>query len=274
MLPFRKIGIFALSRTPDAPRMEAGLRTLHAWGIRTELPVLKPCRYLATTDADGFNRQLAGYCDALLAACGGYGALRLLEQIDFELLARRKIPVIGYSDVCALHLAAFRRGAQFQIHGPMLCNHFGDISDFTLAGLQRCLSGANPFEGVSLTVLKPGTVTAPVVASNLAILCSLLGTRFMPDLSGCILVLEDIGEAAYRIDRMLTQLRLAGALADVRGLVFGSFSDCEDSEYLPDILEEAAGFIDGPVASGLPFGHCRDTLSFRIGSPATLALSR
>ena len=270
MLPLKEITLFALSRTPDPERMSRGLETLRSWGIQYTLPVLNSRRYLATTDADDFNRQLESSCDAMLAACGGFGAIRLLEHIDFDRLVARRIPIIGYSDVCALHLAAYKAGSRTQIHGPMLCNHFGTPSDFTMESLTRALRGENPFLPGKLECLRPGTATAPIIASNLTILCSLIGTPYMPDLSGHILAIEDIGEAAYRIDRMLAQLRIAGHLQNLKGLIYGQFTDCEDAEYIPEVLAEYAGFIQGPVVSNLQFGHVSDTLSIPLGAMVTL----
>ena len=263
---YKRIAVFALSRTPDAQRLEPALAKLHASGIETDLPTLSPTRYLATTSADGFNAQLRLPVDAMIAACGGYGVLRLLEQIDFEYLVKRKIPIVGFSDVSALHLAAYKFGAKRQIHGPMLCSHFsGEISQFTLLSLQKCLNDENPFLPEKLKVIKEGYASAPIIATNLAMLCSLLETPFLPDLRGTILAIEDIGEAAYRIDRMLTQLRLANVLSGLKGLIFGQFTDAEDAEYLPEIMREFAEHINGPVLSNLQFGHCNDTLSIPLG---------
>jgi len=124
--------------------------------------------------------------------------------------------------------------------------------------------------GTRLTTLRPGRAVGPLVPATLAILAALLSTPFLPSLDGAILVLEDVHEAAHRIDRYLTQLEHAHLLCRLGGLVFGSFTDGEDSEWLPSIFAEFAAKIPGPVVCGLPFGHQFPSISLPVGRLARL----
>ncbi len=120
--------------------------------------------------------------------------------------------------------------------------------------------------------LRDGRARGPLIPVNLAVLNSLLGTPHCPDLTGCILVIEDVNEAAYRVDRYLNQLRQARVLGRLAGLVTAQFSQCDDAEYLPEVFADFAGCVNGPVASGLPFGHAFPSLSLPVGMQAALTV--
>jgi muramoyltetrapeptide carboxypeptidase len=217
-----------------------------------------------------------------MMARGGFGCARILDDLDWGLLQRRALPIVGYSDVTALHLGALRAGATTGISGPMVAIELGgplisaqhlnalaltlqSFADVWTPGRAVCLP-----PGTALTPLRPGSAVGPIVPANLSVLVSLLGTRHMPRLRDAILVLEDTHEAAYRIDRYLTQLRQAGVLAQLAGLLFGSFSEGEDAEWLPAIMAEFAARVPGPVASGLPLGHCSPSLAAPVGRTGRL----
>ena len=237
-------------------------------------------RYLDGTDEERlrcFNELLENpEVEMLVALRGGFGVTRILDGIDWELMRRRNLPIVGYSDVSALHLAALGHGCRRHVHGPMLLSQFGKLPrteleqrnlDETMASLKACLEGrpCPVLPNAALHIIKEGLATAPMIPCNFSMLISLLGTPHAPQLKNCILAVEDISEDAYRIDRMLAQLRSAGILKSLKGLVLGDFSDCENEQYLPEIFAEYARCVNGPVVSGLPFGHGARTMSIGVG---------
>jgi len=278
----RNIGVFCPAGAPPPEKLAKGCRKLRQWGFHVCLavPDSAPDRYLAASDEErvqAFHQLLEDESvDAIMAARGGYGCARLLDRIDWQLWETSPKPVIGYSDLTALHLGALRHGITTGICGPMVASEMARGLDepataaFTTAvhwfarawGAGECST-----EGAlaSATVLQPGAASGFIVPATLAVLVSLLGTTHMPDLEGAILVLEDINEAAYRVDRYLTQLRQTGVLQHLSGLVLGAFGGCDYPEWLPQTFEEFAGHVPGPVISGLPFGHRFPSLSFPVG---------
>lgn len=267
----RKAAIFALSNAPDPALVEEGRRTLSlALGgveVVLALPQTPGPRKFAGDDsarAACFNQLLEdGSVDLLVSACGGYGVTRILHLIDFDLLRRSRKTLCGYSDVSALLLAAMSRGCTRLIHGPMICSNWG-LPPAPELLLERNifleLLDGRPFAMEDsrfppMRFLKQGRLSAPLVPTNLTMLASLLGTPFMPDLKGCILAIEDVNEPAHAIDRKLNQLKSAGVLPQLAGLLFGHFTLCEDAEFLPGIMREYAECVKGPVAVGFPLGH-------------------
>ena len=210
--------------------------------------------------------------DAMMSLRGGFGVTRILDGIDWDLLRHRNIPIIGYSDVSALLLAAYSRGCTKLIHGPMLCSSLAHPHPATIAAFKECLNGKTaPLPSdFKPHFIKHGSAEARLFPVNLTMLCNLIGTPFMPDLKECILAIEDVNEAAYSIDRMLAHLKNTGILKRLSGLIFGQFTDAEDSEYLPEIFTEYAEFINGPVISDFPFGHGTPSISIQVGKIYTI----
>ena len=288
----RTVGIFAPAGIPDPARLQRGCRRLEQWGLQVVTAGLDtaPVRYLAAADerrAEAIHALLRNpQVDLLLAARGGFGCARLFDRLDWGLLRRRRIPVVGYSDLSALHLAALRHGVCTGVAGPMVAVEFGretrqprerEALGFAASSLRRVWQGGQSVAlppGARLQVLKRGCAAGALVPATLSVLISLLGTRHLPALAGTILVLEDVHEPAYRIDRCLTQLGQAGVLDRLAGLVFGSFTLGEDAEWLPAVCAEFAARIDGPVAAGLPFGHCSPSVALPIGRQAVLDTRR
>jgi muramoyltetrapeptide carboxypeptidase len=280
----RTIGVFAPAGVPDPERLERGLERLQQWGLQIVFPGRDDPRdrFFAGSDALRLQRLhelLADpTVDVLLAARGGYGCARLLDGIDWDLFLSRNLPLIGYSDLTALHVAAFAHGYRRGIFGPMVAGDFARVpadavEEAELAGvyslLGATLCGQQRTHG-KLRCLRSGEASGALVPANLAVLASLAGTRHFPDLTGAILVLEDINEAAYRIDRCLHQLSQSGLLDGLAGLVFAQFSQTEDAEWLPEVLGDFAERIDGPVASGLEFGHAFPSACLPVGTAARL----
>jgi len=241
--------------------------------------VLERDGYFAGSDAHrlgDLNRFLRDdSVDAIWCIRGGYGAMRLLEGIDYDALARRPKAIIGYSDITALHAAVGRRCGLVSYHGATARADLTELTRRSLAAVLgdewESLTIAHP----SMTALERGTAHGRLAGGNLALLAALAGTPFMPELDGAILLLEDVGEAVYRVDRMLTQLWLSGALRNVAGLAFGSFTDIPEDQAnvqrpLERVLEEFAARCGVPCVSGFPMGHIDDQYTFPLGATATL----
>jgi len=284
----KRVGLFPFSLGNQGEHFfSTALKRLDDWGVDYVCPEPRSpeYRYLAAPDEERariFNTLLADESIGLLFAIrGGFGAARVLPLIDWELLLERNIPVVGFSDMSAFLLGAYGKGFKSGISGYMAESSFGDPRSTArqLAQGIKALRGAVEGKVISVpckkryTALKPGKVSAPVVPTNLMLLTSLMGTPWLPSLQGKILVIEGIGQDAISIDRALTQLVSAGILPELAGLVFGSFSNCDKKEYLPEIFREYSGIVDGPCFCGLQFGHEFPSTAIRVGSIAILSVA-
>ena len=220
------------------------------------------------------NRALADDAvDGVWCIRGGYGAMRLLDGVDYAALSRRPRALIGYSDITALHAAVAARCGIVTYHGPTAR---ADLTHFSRDSLLRAV-GCDPADpcgrAEGARVIRPGRARGRLAGGNLALLAALAGTPFAPRLDGAILVLEDVNEAVYRVDRMLRQLLLAGLLRGCRAVVFGHCTDCpEESDdgarTLDDVLAELAALLDVPCLAGVPVGHIRDQWTVPLGAQA------
>jgi muramoyltetrapeptide carboxypeptidase len=208
---------------------------------------------------------------------GGYGAMRLLDGIDFDALRRAPKAFIGFSDITAFHCAAARRANLQAIHGPTARSKLTPFSERSLRA--AALRDADPCgEAPGATTLVGGRARGRITGGNLAILLALHGTRYQPDYNGAILVIEDVNEAPYRIERMLLTLRLSGDLQRCAGIAFGSFTNRGETDdktlggkrSLMEVLEEAAKAAGVPAICGVPVGHIDDQWSLPIGAMAEL----
>ena len=244
--------------------------------------VLERDGYLAGSDEHRLgdvNRALRNdSIDAIWCIRGGYGMMRLLEGIDYAALTRRPRAIIGYSDITALHAAVGRRCGLVSYHGATARANLTEMTRRSLAAVLGESWGALTIAEPSMTPLRRGTARGRLAGGNLALLAALAGTPYMPDLDGAILFLEDVNEAVYRIDRMLTQLWLSGALRGIAALAFGSFTEVPDDPAnvsperpLERVLEEFAARCGVPCVSGFPVGHIDDQNTYPLGATATLS---
>lgn len=234
--------------------------------------------YFAGTDeqrADDLNAALRDdRVDGIWCLRGGYGAMRILPALDYDALRRHPRPLLGYSDITALHCAVGVRSGVVSYHGPTAR---GELTEFSRESLVRAVMEHVDSCGSALDArtLRGGRAAGRLVGGNLALLAALCGTPFAPEYSGAILVVEDVGEANYRIDRMLQQLRLAGVLERVAGIAFGQFTESTDpidgvTRPLDELLCEAADVAGVPAVAGIPFGHVRDQWTIPLGARAEL----
>ncbi len=193
--------------------------------------------------------------DLIVCARGGFGSMQLLPHLDWELLRSRNIPVLGLSDITALHLGMLKNNAGIPVSSIML-GGMSKISDFMLKALRHALQIEQGGFEFPAQVLKPGADFEVLPrALNLSVAAALCGTPYMPDLSGSLLILEDLNEAPYRIERCLTQLQMCGVFERCAGVAFGQFTDCGSADEMNRIYHKYAEVINGPVWTGLPFGH-------------------
>lgn len=234
--------------------------------------------YLAGTDEQrlaDLNRALADETiDAVWCVRGGYGAMRLLSDIDYRALKSNPRPVIGFSDITALHAAIHRECGIVSFHGPTAR---GELSDFSRDSLVRAVAQQNDSCGVSDggRVLREGRARGRLAGGNLALVSALMGTPYSVDFEGAILVLEDVGEAVYRVDRMLRQLLLSGALGQCVALVTGDFRQLagendDENGAIDDVIAEAADSAGIPCLAGAPFGHIQDQWTLPLGAIAEM----
>ena len=193
--------------------------------------------------------------DAILCSRGGFGSAHLLPMLDGERMKRRRLPLLGYSDITALHLAMDKFGVGRPVTAPML-KSFAEIDEASLNAFLDVLDKKDhEFCGVEELTPAPNFSGRPL-AGNLTVMASLLGTPYFPSPAGRVLFLEEVGEPLYRIDRLLTQLEQAGVFRVCAGVVFGSFTDGDftDAE-LRELLFRVIKTTGKPAAMGFPFGH-------------------
>jgi muramoyltetrapeptide carboxypeptidase len=275
--PGDKLGIAAPASPFDRRAFEKGVSILSDMGYRpvwTE-DLFARRGYLAGSDTGRARTLERLFIDpeikAIICARGGYGSLRMLSLIDFEKVGRHPKIFVGFSDISALLAALGKFCSMVTFHGPTLTSLAG-AAKITRESLAAAMVSTAPLEVEipDAVVINPGRASGPLVGGNLTTLSHLLGTPFSPDYRGAILLLEDRGEAPYRIDRMLTQLRLAGCLDDLSGLVLGSFNDCGDVAEIHRVVREATEGRALPVLAGLPVGHGRTNLTIPLGLEAVL----
>jgi muramoyltetrapeptide carboxypeptidase len=230
--------------------------------------------------------------DGIVCLRGGYGSPRILPLLDYSLIAANPKVFLGYSDVTALLNAIYARSGLVTFHGPIAKQNF---SDYTLENFKRVLFApqanielAKPplFEKTEgraekdnrLTVITPGKASGQLIGGNLSLMNKLVGSPYEPDYQGKLLFLEDVEEAPYRIDGMLTHLRLAGRLNKLAGVVFGKCTDCEASGpaslSVEQVLKDRLGDLGIPVLSGVMIGHIEDMATIPVGVMATLDTSK
>ena len=297
LAPGQTIGMVAPSAAPNEPeRIRFAIDTVESLGFKVKPGAHLYDRegYLAGADAAraaDLNAMFADDgVDAIWCVRGGYGASRILPALDYALMQQKPKALIGYSDITALHMAIHRHAGLVTFHGPVA---FRAFTPYSLGELKRVLwtgetpvrlGGPPPFDRTEgrvdwenrVATLVPGKARGRLLGGNLCLMSHLCGTPYFPDLRGAILFLEDVEEAYYRIDRMLTQLWLSGALAGVAGVAFGKFTNCNSSPFflqnrpLDDILAERCRALGVPAVSGIMVGHIEDQTTLPVGCLAEL----
>jgi muramoyltetrapeptide carboxypeptidase len=284
--PGDTVRVVAPSSPFDPAALERGLEVLTGrFGLRPRMRSDLSARrgYLAGDDARRADEWREAVEDpearAIFCARGGYGAMRILAAVDPAPLLARPKALVGFSDVTAFH-AVLNRAGLATVHGPVV-TQLGRAPEDALRHLEAVLGGApraGPWElpapGAGLVAsrtVRAGRASGPILGGTLTILAHLAGTPFAPRLDGAILFLEDVGEKPYRIDRCLTQLRLAGALDGVAGVAVGQLTGCDDGGQLAaDVVREAALALGVPAIEGVPAGHEDANFAIPLGARGTV----
>jgi muramoyltetrapeptide carboxypeptidase len=277
--PNQTVGIIAPSSPVDQSEISEGLRLLKSFPLKVRLGehLFDRLNYLAGSDHDRVSDLHRMFSDpevkAIFCARGGYGSARLLKEIDFSVIRNNPKIFVGFSDITALLIALYKECGLVTIHGPTLTNlpnekNWEHLSRLITASQRPQVSFRHG------SVINEGTAKGTLLGGNLATLCSLLDTPYVPSFDGMILFVEDKGESPYRLDRMLTQLLLSDRLNGLAGLVIGQMVDCGKEEVVNSLVQERLGGLPVPVVTGLPVGHGGENISLPLGLPALLDTER
>ncbi|MGD8106292.1 muramoyltetrapeptide carboxypeptidase [Pantoea sp. FN0302] len=222
--------------------------------------------------------------DIVLAVRGGYGVTRLMDQIDYaglrQQLQGKPVALCGHSDFTALQLALLAQSGLITFSGPMLCGNFGtpELSEFSWNHFWQALTSPEfTLTWASSTPTLP-TLSGTLWGGNLAMIMTLIGTPWMPDIDDGILVIEDVNEHPFRTERMLLQLHQCGILARQRAIIIGSFTGCKLSDYdngfgFPTVWQRMRELSGLPIVDGLDFGHDQATVTLPLGAQGTLSVA-
>lgn len=290
LVPGDRILVVAPSSAPrDAARFGAGLDALRRRGfdVQTLRQTFDPHGFLSAPDSVRLDELNAALRDpdarAIFCVRGGYGALRLLPDLDYEAARAHPKLLVGYSDVTALHLALYHRAGWRGLSGPMVAVEWADL-DVASEGLFWHLARGGTTDDLlgpqeeRLVPLHTGEAEGVLLGGNLSLVSKLIGTPYLPPLDGALLFLEEVGEEPYRLDGLFAHLHLSGVLERLGGLVLGGVTEWEPSEpkpYLPleEIVAHYARFVNGPVATGLVYGHFPVKNTLPVGVRARLTVS-
>lgn len=289
------IGLIAPAGPTNPEKMQLAIAKLEALGFKTKLGkhVAVADGYLAGSDAQRLEDLHWAFADPEVEVVwcirGGYGCTRLLEQIDFQLIEKKPKPLVGYSDITALHTSIQQRTGLVTFHGPV--GH-SDFTDFTIEKLWRVLVNPTPRFEIAAPrpdemlageeyrpeTIRSGSARGRLIGGNLCLLAAMAGTPFSPIFKEKIVFLEDVGEEPYRLDRMLTQLLQATDLRLAAGIALGVFQDCEAKSAVSfsraAVLRERLGGLGIPVVYGIPFGHISNQATLPVGVLAELDAER
>ena len=275
--PGNTIGIVAPASPFDRDIFNQGLNVLVSMGFQTFVPdeIFENNRYLAGSDGHRAGLVMQMFQDpavnAIVCAKGGFGCLRILPLLDFDVMRTNPKVFIGHSDITALLAAITGKTGLVTFHGPLVTT-LAKAPERTRQSMLAAISSdthlkVTPGRGA---VIKTGRAQGPITGGNLTTLCHLLATPFEPRFENHILFLEDRGEAHYRIDRMLFQMKLAGCFDGIAGLVLGSFEDCGALDGIFQIFEEHFRDFSVPILAGFDVGHGKQNLTIPLGVDAIL----
>jgi muramoyltetrapeptide carboxypeptidase len=271
------IGIVAPAGPFDRELFEQGIAMIHRMGFatKTDTRIYSSEGYLAGTDASRaaqFNAMVTdAQVQAIMCARGGYGSLRMLEALNYAAIGSSAKALVGFSDITALHRAIMLRSSLVTLHGPMVTTLPHSDEESRISWYRTLTEPmAQPIDLSHARILKSGRAEGVLAGGNLATLCHLTGTSMGTGFAGHILLLEDIGEAPYRIDRMLTQMKMAGLFAGLAGLVLGSFEDCGSTDEIDALVLERFADLSIPIVSGAGVGHGRSNWTVPLGLAARL----
>lgn len=284
------LGLFAPSHKFCPQELERAVATLRGWGFQVKIPkgLNRHYHYLAGETQhrlDIFKGLMEDdQVDGLLAVRGGFGCQHLLPHLKEYWPKWTTKAIFGFSDLTALHLARYQATGVLGYHAPVAVS----LGKATLGAVRGAAVGADRISQLELKktflaglregswifppkdVLKPGVATGPLLGGNLTLITALLASPWLPDFSGAILMVEEVDEPAYRLDRLLTTLKHSPIWNQAQGLVFGKLARCGTSAETNRLLKEAASDFNGPVIRNASFSHLGRNRPFPVGAIATL----
>ena len=285
------IGVISPAWVPVKERMESGLQYLENKGyqIKVGKNVGKVHGYFAGTDserlADIHDMFADPEIDMILCARGGWGGLRLIDKLDYDLIRNNGKLFVGYSDITTLQLAIWAKTGIPSLSGPMVGVEMGKgILPFTEKHFLDQLHNENPvyvfdYQETDTSVIKSGRAEGILLGGCLSLVSHLIGTPYSPDYSETILFIEDVGEKPYKIDRYLAHLKQVGIFDQINGLILGNFIDCaaekdEVSFKLDEIFDDYFSEVSYPVIRNFPYGHDDNKFSMPIGVKSIIDTER
>jgi len=287
------IGLMSASGATPSERLQPAIASIEKLGLKVVIGETCHARhgYLAGTDdqraADVHRMFQDPTIDGIFCIRGGYGATKILPLLDFEVIKENPKVFAGYSDVTALHIALNQLCGFVTYHTPMPSTEFirQEMDDYTWQSFRQHIMATeeetyyleNPADQ-SMSMLAAGSATGSLIGGNLTLVTASLGTPYEIDTKDKILFLEDIDESEQRVDRMLTQLKLAGKLDDAAGILLGTWTNCgpenpqkpEQSLSLQTIFQEILIPLNKPIISQVTCGHCLPTMSLPLGRTITM----
>jgi muramoyltetrapeptide carboxypeptidase len=308
--PGDTIEIVAPAKYLDKQRVTLATKRLEEMGFKVRIPknLFRKKGFLGGSDEERAAELIAAFADpdvkAIMPGTGGYGTTRIVDKLDYEVIRRNPKILVGFSDITALHIAINQKTGLVTFHSPLPEWGLGvdkNLSPFAAKWFWRAIlakeyngqkagytifthpshltqaGDAKLFEDVPRPVtMRGGMVRGRLIGGNLSVLHALMGTPYEIDTNDKILFLEDVGEAPYRVDRMLSTLRLAGKFDHVAGVILGQFSSrkneakWDDDSSIDDVLKDYFGRLNVPVVNHFPVGHVRYNATLPVGAMAEL----
>lgn len=272
--------------------LDRAVLSLKALGLE---PVVMPsckasCGYLSGEDelrAKDINHAFADEkIKGIFCLRGGYGSMRLLPSVDYDMIRQNPKIFVGYSDITALHTAINRLSGLITFHGPMPGTDYTSLDDFTLASLKRCLFSPHIIKHLvnpshqKIKILRSGSASGILTGGNLSMLAATLGSPYEIDTADKILFIEEVNEPSYKIDRALTSLALAGKLRDCAGIILGTFTGCGSTNdrytaaslSINEVISEVILKYEKPAILNLRAGHIDTQITLPMGAQVRLSL--
>ncbi|MCP4634626.1 MAG: LD-carboxypeptidase [candidate division Zixibacteria bacterium] len=277
------IGILSPASPPNSQKLKQGIRFLENRGFRIKMfAPFKRTGYFSGTDeerSEQINKAfLDDEVDAIICSRGGYGSMRILDKIDYKNIIKNPKLLIGFSDITALHLAIYNKCRLTSVHGPMVSFGFNEKRETkTIDSFHKAVSNqvnrplSYPADNNKWKTMRHGKTMGILIGGNLTLISMLIGTEYLPDFKDKILFIEDLDERPYKIDRLLTHLKLAGKLDNLRSIIIGEMVNCanpkggERSFKLQQVFEDCFSKYNFPVIYNFPSGHGRRNLTLPFG---------
>jgi len=280
-----KIGIIAPSRKINPEEIKASIKVFESWGLDVSLGknLFKEDRQFSGTDSER-ARDLQDMLDnpeikAIVCARGGYGTIRIVDLVDYTAFVKHPKWIVGYSDITALHAQLNQNLKVKSIHGTMPINFPADLTENkSTKTLKKALFGEENFYEIDAHDFnRNGKVSGELIGGNLSVIYSIAGTKFDIDTSGKILLIEDLDEYLYHIDRMMMNIKYSGKLDNLKGLIVGGMTKMNDND-IPfgktayEIIQDVVQDYDFPVCYNFPVGHIKNNLALILGKESEIEI--